>query len=46
LAKVTEGLKRPEPPTDGNWAAYPGQWSEYGGQVAARFKAALAAKAA
>ena len=46
LAKVTEGLKYPEEPTDGNWAAYAGQWSAYGDQVAARFKAALDTKAA
>jgi len=44
LAKVTEGLKYPVEPTDGNWAAYAGQWSAYGDQVAARFKAALDAK--
>ena len=46
LAKVTEGLVYPEEPTDGNWAAYAGKWGAYGDQVAARFKAALAAKTA
>ena len=46
LAKVTEGLKHPEEPTDDNWAAYAGQWGAYGDQVAARFKAALAVKSA
>ena len=44
LTKVTEGLEHPKEPTDGNWAAYAGQWGAYGDQVAARFKAALAAK--
>lgn len=44
LSKVTEGLEYPKEPTDGNWAAYAGKWSVYGDQVAARFKAALAAK--
>lgn len=44
LAKVTEGLEYPKEPTDGNWAAYAGQWGAYGDQVATRFKAALAAK--
>jgi len=46
LAKACEGLKPPSEPTDGNWAAYPGEWSAYGKEVEARFKAALAAKSA
>jgi len=46
LAKVLEGLKYPERPTNGDWAAYAGQWGEYGKQVQERFEAALAAKSA
>jgi len=44
LAKVLEGLKYPEEPTDDNWPAYAAQWGQYGKQVQERFTAALAAK--
>lgn len=46
LAKVLEGVKYPEEPTDGDWAAYAAQWGEYGKKVQERFQAALAAKSA
>jgi len=46
LAEITKDLKYPEEPTDGDWSTYPGKWHEYGSQVEARFKAALAAKSA
>jgi len=46
MAKVLEGLKGPEEPTDGNWEGYAAQWGEYGAKAEARFKAALAAKSA
>lgn len=46
LVKITEDLKYPEEPTDGDWSAYAGQWGAYGKQVGERFQAALAAKSA
>ena len=46
LAKFLEGLKYPEEPTNGDWAAYAAQWGEYGKQIQERFKAASAANSA
>ena len=46
LAEVVKGLKLPQEPANEDWAAYAAEWNTYGDQVAARFKAALAAKSA
>ena len=49
LAKVVEGLKYPELPTENTreaWGTYATQWGDYGKQVGERFEAVLAAKSA